>query len=88
MVTAEPDTELGRLAQQHPGIYSCVEPEQRDSFIAALETELNRADEAGYNEVARRYAELNLNQQAVLRRFEADLDLLIGGSIRTTSENG
>ena len=88
VVTAEAHTELGCLAEKYPGIYSCIEPECLDAFIGAIDTELDRVASQNVNHVARRYAELNLNKDAVLRRFESDMDLLIGGGLRTTSENG
>ncbi|MCG8536919.1 MAG: glycosyltransferase, partial [Pseudomonadales bacterium] len=88
VVTAEAHTELGCLAEKYPGIYSCIEPECLDAFIGAIDTELDRVASQNVNHVARRYAELNLNKEAVLRRFESDMDLLIGGGLRTTSENG
>lgn len=88
VVTAEAHTELGCLAEKYPGIYSCIEPECLDAFIGAIDTELDRVASHNVNHVARRYAELNLNKEAVLRRFESDMDLLIGGGLRTTSENG
>ena len=88
VVTAEPHTELGRIAAKHPGIFSCVDPENLDGFLHGLESELTAASRNGVNPIARRYAETNLNQDAILTRFRSDLELLVGGSIRTTSENG
>ncbi|HAU13267.1 MAG TPA: colanic acid biosynthesis glycosyltransferase WcaI, partial [Gammaproteobacteria bacterium] len=88
VVTAEPHTELGRIAAKHPGIFSCVDPENLDGFLHGLESELAAASRNGVNPIARRYAETNLNQDAILTRFRSDLELLVGGSIRTTSENG
>lgn len=88
VVTAEPHTELGRIAAKHPGIFSCVDPENLDAFLHGLESELAAASQNAVNPIARRYAETNLNQDAILARFRSDLELLVGGSIRTTSENG
>ena len=82
------DAELGRIAAKHPGIFSCVDPENLDGFLHGLESELAAASRNGVNPIARRYAETNLNQDAILTRFRSDLELLVGGSIRTTSENG
>ena len=75
VVTAEPDTELGRLAAEYPGIYSCAEPENVDAFCSALDHELLNS---GINTVARVYAEQNLNKEAILRRFRKDLMRLSG----------
>ena len=75
VITAEADTELGRLVKEYPGIYSCVEPENVESFCQGLETELAKT---GVNSVAREYAEKNLNKEAILGRFREDLLSLIG----------
>ncbi|CCU72966.1 glycosyltransferase WbuB [Thalassolituus oleivorans] len=75
VITAEADTELGRLVNEYPGIYSCVEPENVASFCQGLETELAKS---GVNSVAREYAEKNLNKEAILGRFREDLLSLIG----------
>lgn len=75
VITAEADTELGRLVDEYPGIYSCVEPENVESFCQGLETELAKT---GVNSVAREYAEKNLNKEAILGRFREDLLSLIG----------
>ena len=75
VITAEADTELGRLAQEYPGIYCCVEPESLDSFCQGLEVELAKS---GVNTVARTYAEKNLNKEAILSRYREDLLKLVG----------
>ncbi|MFT5308501.1 MAG: colanic acid biosynthesis glycosyl transferase WcaI [Flavobacteriales bacterium] len=75
VITAEADTELGRLVNEYPGIYSCVEPENVESFCQGLETELAKS---GVNSVAREYAEKNLNKEAILGRFREDLLSLLG----------
>lgn len=79
VVTAESDTELGRLAEQYPGIYSCVEPEDIDAFCEGLDVELGKT---GTNTVARKYAEENLNKDAILSRFREDLLNLVNEEIR------
>ena len=71
VVTAEAHTELGKLAEEYPGIYTCVEPESLEAFCSGLEAELERAQ--GVNTVARAYAEQNLNKNAILQRFASDL---------------
>merc|ERR1711941_108449 len=71
VVTAESHTELGKLADEYPGIYTCVEPENLDDFCRGLDVELDRAQ--GVNTIARTYAEQNLNKEAILQRFNSDL---------------
>lgn len=71
VVTAEAHTELGKLADEYPGIYTCVEPEDLDAFCEGLERELDRAQ--GINTVARGYAEQNLNKETILQRLNSDL---------------
>lgn len=78
VVTAESDTELGRLAEQYPGIYTCVEPEDIDAFCEGLDVELGKT---GTNTVARKYAEENLNKDAILSRFRENLLNLVGKEI-------
>ena len=78
VVTAEGDTELGRLAEQYPGIYTCVEPEDIDAFCEGLDVELGKT---GTNTVARKYAEENLNKDAILSRFREDLLNLVSKEI-------
>ncbi|MFP6844534.1 MAG: glycosyltransferase WbuB [Thalassolituus sp.] len=75
VITAETDTELGRLVNEYPGIYSCVEPENVESFCQGLETELAKT---AVNSVAREYAEKNLNKEAILGRFRENLLSLLG----------
>lgn len=75
VVTAESHTELGRLADEYPGIYSCVEPEDVGAFCSGLDSELQKS---GANKVARSYAEQNLNKEAILSRFRKDLLALSG----------
>jgi colanic acid biosynthesis glycosyl transferase WcaI len=74
VVTAEADTELGKLAEEFPGIYTCVDPEDLNAFCEGLTTELARS--VGVNSVARSYAEENLNKDAILGRFASDLSEL------------
>jgi colanic acid biosynthesis glycosyl transferase WcaI len=78
VVTAESDTELGRLAEQYPGIYTCVEPEDIDAFCEGLDVELGKT---GTNTVARKYAEENLNKDAILSRFRENLLNLVSKEI-------
>ena len=81
LITAEADTELGKLCGMYPGIAERVEPEDQDALIAALRRMLAAVDPAHRrsNDVARAYAEQNLDKQRVLERFEADLDKVVKG---------
>ena len=78
VVTAESQTELGRLAAEYPGIYSCVEPENIDAFCAGIDAQLLKE---GGNEIARHYAENHLNRDAILGRFRQDLHDLVGSEV-------
>lgn len=75
LVTAEHSTELGKLAEEYPGIYTCVAPECVDAFCKGLDIELAKS---GVNKVARKYAEKNLNKEAISSRFRKDLYCLVG----------
>jgi colanic acid biosynthesis glycosyl transferase WcaI len=74
VITAEANTELGRLVDEYPGIFNAVEPEDVNAFCAGLDIEL---DNSGVINVARDYAEKNLNKEAILSRFRDDLKNLI-----------
>ncbi len=78
VVTAEAETELGKLAEEYPGIYTCVEPENIDAFCEGLDRELKST---GVNSVARKYAEQHLNKDAILNRFRRDLYNLVGKEV-------
>lgn len=84
VVTAEADTELGRLSSEYPGIYTCVEPEDVDAFCDGLDIELSKSCT---NHVARKYAEDNLNKDAILSRFRQDLHDLAGKEIKEVNES-
>jgi colanic acid biosynthesis glycosyl transferase WcaI len=74
VITAEANTELGRLVDEYPGIYTAVEPEDVNAFCTGLDLEFAKS---GVNHVARDYAEKNLNKEAILSRFRDDLKNLI-----------
>ncbi|WP_299734779.1 glycosyltransferase WbuB [uncultured Endozoicomonas sp.] len=81
LITAEKETELGRLCNNFPGIAERVEPEDLNAFIAGLSTLLENVINAdGYNKTARQYALDYLNKDAVLNRFEQDLVQLVAGN--------
>ncbi len=72
VVTADADSEPGRLAAEHPGIFLLVPPEDPASFREALRSALSGAG-AGGNRVAREYAEKILSKDIVLAEFEGML---------------
>lgn len=77
LVTAEAHTELGLIAERFPGIYTCVEPEDEQLFVAALQQLLNK-DLQTTNRIARDYAVEYLSKETVLSSFEQDLQRLCG----------
>lgn len=76
VVTTELDTELGRLSQQHPGIFTCVEPENPTAFIAGLDSILE-ADLSEHNSVARQFAEDYLAKNSILDKYVENIGKLI-----------
>ena len=71
IITADEDTELGRLVKENPGIGVLVPPENQKLFQDALRTELSKdRNDAGINMVARNYAERHLARDGILSRFE------------------
>ena len=78
LVTAEPYTELGKLANIHHGIYELVEPESDSALISGLE-KLLTSDLSAYNQVARSYAEHYLDKHVILKKFSKDLEKLVSG---------
>ncbi|MCK4842175.1 MAG: glycosyltransferase WbuB [Methylococcales bacterium] len=79
LITAEEHTELHRLCINNPNIAHCVEPENSDDFIAALDDLLKAINVANrsYNPTAREYAEQFLGKQQVLTRFVLDLENMV-----------
>lgn len=78
LVTAESHTELGKIENKYPGIYTCVEPENSDAFIAGL-THCLTLETKLQNLVARNYALENLNTKKVIDRFSEDIKTMIDG---------
>lgn len=77
-VKAHPSNGVGRVVE---GCGLVVEPERPEVFadaIAALASDLELRVQFGL--AARRYAECNLDKEAVLRRFEEQLVELVGKS--------
>jgi colanic acid biosynthesis glycosyl transferase WcaI len=74
IITADEDTELGRLVRNNPGIAVLVPPENQGLFQEALRTELSKdRTGAGINPVARKYAERYLATDGILSQFEKAL---------------
>lgn len=72
IVTAEETTELGRLAQRHPGIYSLIEPENPKALAYKINQLIN-AGTTSHNSIARKYAEENLDRNVIIKRFTAEI---------------
>lgn len=71
VITADEDTELGRLVKDNPGIAVLVPPENQRKFQEALRTELSKdKNDAGPNMVARNYAERYLAKDGILSQLE------------------
>jgi colanic acid biosynthesis glycosyl transferase WcaI len=80
VATAAADTELGQVVAVDAACGLIVEPEQPQAFadaIAALAD--NPAQRAQMGACGRRYAERELSQDVILRRFEAQLLALVNG---------
>jgi colanic acid biosynthesis glycosyl transferase WcaI len=74
IVTADEDTELGRLVIDNPGIAVLVPPENRARFQEALLATLTKQGESPrVNHVARDYSERHLAAEVVLSSFEGML---------------
>lgn len=76
LITAEPHTELGLLAENFPGIAYFVEPESASEFVSGLNA-LLVCDTSCPNLIARKYALDVLDHDAVLSRFEQVLTALV-----------
>ena len=70
VITAEPETELGQLCDNYPGIAVCVEPESVAALVEGITLALAMPKQ---NTVAREYAERTLDKENVLRQFIADI---------------
>lgn len=82
LVTAEENTELGKIAAIYPGIYTLVEPEAPSVFIDALK-QLLATDTKATNQIARHYAVENINKDKVIGRFIQNLEQITkSGSIK------
>ena len=80
LATANPETELGRVVTQDAACGLVVPPENAAAMAEALRSlaaDPARRAELGAN--GRRYAERELSQDVILRRFEAQLLALVQG---------
>lgn len=81
LVTAEPTTELGKLAEKYPGIFHCVEPENSHEFIVGLTLLLTENDakpkSANHNAVARTFANEFLAKDKIFDQFLVDVKTLL-----------
>ncbi|WP_448212788.1 WcaI family glycosyltransferase [Colwellia sp. MEBiC06753] len=68
LVTAEPTTELGKIAARHPGIYHCIEPENSKLFIKTI-TDLVSEGKKTNNSIAREYAINHMDLEHILEAF-------------------
>ncbi|WP_026000914.1 WcaI family glycosyltransferase [Pseudoalteromonas sp. NJ631] len=78
LVTAEVSTELGKIEQANPEIYTRVEPENTKEFVAGLKTVL-ATDTSKPNMIARNYAVKNLDINNIIERFVSDIDKVVKG---------
>ncbi|KEA64221.1 Colanic acid biosysnthesis glycosyl transferase WcaI [Marinobacterium lacunae] len=68
VITADPDTTLGMLCTQYPGIAECTEPESVDALVSGIERSLSKPVP---NTVAADYARDYLDKDVLLARFVA-----------------
>ncbi|WP_105174998.1 WcaI family glycosyltransferase [Pseudoalteromonas sp. T1lg122] len=78
LVTAEASTELGKIEEANPGIYTIVEPENTKEFIVGLKAVLVK-DTSKPNVIARNYALKNLDINNIIERFVSDMRKLVKG---------
>ncbi|WP_133468578.1 WcaI family glycosyltransferase [Paraglaciecola marina] len=72
LVTAELSSELGKLSQRFPGIFTCIEPESIDVFVIALNEMLNQK-RTTFNSVARTFSEVYLDKDKIINSYISDL---------------
>ena len=77
LITADPDTELGRLIEKFPGIGVLVEPEDVSAFIEGVDLAIEKQKASGYpNPSSREYAENYLNIHKILKSLEKEMESL------------
>lgn len=70
VITADPETSLGLLCEQQPGIATLVEPESVDALVEGIEQTLSMPR---HNTVATDYAIKNLDKHNVMNRFQSEI---------------
>ncbi len=70
IITADPDTTLGRLCMEHPGIALLIEPESPAALNAGIQRVLGLP---ARNQVALSYAKEFLDKERILQRFLAQV---------------
>ena len=70
LITADPNTSLGLLCSEYPGIATLVEPESVDALITGIEAVLAMP---APNVIATRYASEFLDKDQILTRFLAEI---------------
>ena len=70
LITADPNTSLGLLCSEYPGIATLVEPESVDALITGIEAVLAMPVP---NVIATRYASEFLDKDQILTRFLAEI---------------
>ncbi|OYT97733.1 MAG: colanic acid biosynthesis glycosyltransferase WcaI [Pseudomonas sp. PGPPP3] len=70
LITADPDTSLGLLCAEHPGVACLVEPESVDALVEGIEAVLALPVP---NSIAAGYAREFLDKDSILTRFLAEV---------------
>lgn len=70
LITADPDTSLGLLCGEYPGIATLVEPESVDALLEGIERTLAMPT---HNSIATGYAREFLDKDRILARFVAEV---------------
>jgi len=71
LISADRDTTLAKLCEEHPGIAKCIEPESLPALVDGIEAILKWRKP---NHIASNYARDNLDKEAILTRFIRDLE--------------
>ncbi|MEW5725797.1 MAG: WcaI family glycosyltransferase, partial [Thermodesulfobacteriota bacterium] len=78
VITADENTELGRLVKDNPGIAVLIEPESSDALIQTLRNLISPGEKRGGPvAAARKYAEEHMDREAVLGRFHNEMERLV-----------
>ncbi|MHB0776583.1 WcaI family glycosyltransferase [Halomonas sp. WWR20] len=70
VITADPDTSLGLLCSEYPGIAICVEPESISALIKGINYALDMPEK---NNIATGYANEFLDKEKILSRFISEV---------------